>query len=231
MTRNRLYVTGLLFLIIFSGCTAKDRQSTRIVSDAQKVIFETDIGNDVDDALALDMLYKYMDAGEINLLGIMINKEGTYPPEYVDIMNTWHGYPKIPIGVIYNGADCENDAVNYTKCVSLMKKENDEPLFRRSLKDYSELPEAHILYRKILAQQPDSSVTIVSTGFSTNLARLLDTPADDFSPLTGKELVTKKVKLLCTMAGCFNNPEMHEYNIVKDIPAAKKVLQNGRHKW
>lgn len=224
MARNRLYVTGLLFLIIFSGWTAKDRQSMRIVSYAQKIIFETDIGNDVDDALALDMLYKYMDAGEIDLLGIMINKEGTYPPEYVDIMNTWHGYPKIPIGVIYNGADCENDAVNYAKCVSLMKKGNDEPLFRRSLKDYSELPEAHILYRKILAQQPDNSVTIVSTGFSTNLARLLDTPADDFSPLTGKELVAKKVKLLCTMAGCFNNPELHEYNIVKDIPAAKKVF-------
>ncbi len=224
MARNRLYVTGLLFLIIFSGWTAKDRQSMRIVSYAQKIIFETDIGNDVDDALALDMLYKYMDAGEIDLLGIMINKEGTYPPEYVDIMNTWHGYPKIPIGVIYNGADCENDAVNYAKCVSLMKKGNDEPLFRRSLKDYSELPEAHILYRKILAQQPDNSVTIVSTGFSTNLARLLDTPADDFSPLTGKELVAKKVKLLCTMAGCFNNPELHEYNIVKDIPAAKIVF-------
>jgi len=224
MARNRLYVTGLLFLIIFSGWTVKDRQSTRIVSDAQKIIFETDIGNDVDDALALDMLYKYMDAGEIDLLGIMINKEGTYPPEYVDIMNTWHGYPKIPIGVIYNGADCENDATNYAKCVSLMKKGNDEPLFRRSLKDYSELPEAHILYRKILAQQPDNSVTIVSTGFSTNLARLLDTPADDFSPLTGKELVAKKVKLLCTMAGCFNNPELHEYNIVKDIPAAKIVF-------
>lgn len=224
MTRNRLYVTGLLFLIIFSGCTAKDRQSTRIVSDAQKIIFETDIGNDVDDALALDMLYKYLDAGEIDLLGIMINKEGTYPPEYVDIMNTWYGYPKIPIGVIYNGADCENDAVNYAKCVSLMKNENGKPMFQRSLKHYSELPEAHILYRKILAQQPDNSVTIVSTGFSTNLARLLDTPADDLSPLTGKELVTKKVKLLCTMAGCFNNPEMHEYNIVKDIPAAKKVF-------
>jgi inosine-uridine nucleoside N-ribohydrolase len=224
MIKKKILLINFLFLIFFSGCTAKDRQSTRIASDAQKIIFETDIGNDVDDALALDMLYKYMDAGEIDLLGIMINKEGTYPPEYVDIMNTWHGYPKIPIGVIYNGADCENDAVNYAKCVYLMENENGKPMFRRSLKDYSELPEAHILYRKILAQQPDNSVTIVSTGFSTNLARLLDTPADDLSPLTGKELVTTKVKLLCTMAGCFNNPEMHEYNIVKDIPAAKKVF-------
>lgn len=224
MTGNRLYVTGLLFLIALTSCTAKDRQSTRIVSETQKIIFETDIGNDVDDALALDMLYKYMDTGDIDLLGIMINKEGIYPGEYTDIMNTWYGYPGIPIGIIHNGADCENDATNYAQCVSLMENENGKPMFQRSLKDYSKLPEAPILYRKILAQQPDNSVTIVSVGFSTNLARLLDTPADDFSPLTGKELVAKKVKLLCTMAGCFNNPDMYEYNIVKDIPAAKKVF-------
>src|SRR5690554_1064831 len=88
-----------------------------------------------------------------------------------------------------------------------MENESGEPLFPRSLNNYTGLPEAHILYREVLAQQPDNSVTIVSVGFSTNLARLLDTPPDDFSPLTGKELVAKKVKLLCTMAGCFNNPE------------------------
>ncbi len=221
---NKLYITGFLCLIAFGACTSKDRQRAEVVSDRQKMIFETDIGNDVDDALALDMLYKYLDAGKIDLLGIMINKEGTYSPEYTDIMNTWYGYPDVPIGIILNGADCENDAANYAKCVSLMENENENPMFQRSLKDYSKLPEAHILYRKILAQQPDHSVTVVSVGFSTNLARLLDTPADDFSPLTGKELVTSKVKLLCTMAGCFNNPDLYEYNIVKDIPAARKVF-------
>lgn len=224
MIKNKFYVVSFLFLIALSSCTPKSNQNSKIISDAQNIIFETDIGNDVDDALALDMLYKYMDAGEINLLGIMINKEGIYPPEYVDIMNTWYGYPNVPVGIIHNGADCENDATNYAKCVDLMENENGKPLFQRSLKDHSNLPEAHILYRKILAQQPDHSVTIVSVGFSTNLARLLDTPADDFSPLSGKELVASKVKLLCTMAGCFNNPDLYEYNIVKDIPAAKKVF-------
>lgn len=224
MINNTFYVVSLLFLIAFSGCTSKDHKRAEIVSGAQKIIFETDIGNDVDDALALDILYKYVDAGKIDLLGIMINKEGIYPPEYADIMNTWYGYPEIPVGVIYNGADCENDATNYAKCVSLMEEKNGKQIFQRSLKDYSELPEAHILYRKILTQQPDNSVTIVSVGFSTNLARLLETPADDFSPLTGKELVAKKVKLLCSMAGCFDNPGLYEYNVVKDIPAAKKVF-------
>jgi inosine-uridine nucleoside N-ribohydrolase len=108
--------------------------------------------------------------------------------------------------------------------VSLLKNDKVEPLFERSLKSYDQLPEAHILYRKILSEQADNSVTIISVGFSTNLARLLETPADDISPLTGKELVAKKVKLLSTMAGCFNNDKLFEYNVVKDISATKKVF-------
>ena len=215
-----------MLALALSSCTStgKKQQDTEVTSNAERIILETDIGNDVDDALALDMLYKYLDAGDINLLGIMINKEGQYPAEYVDIMNTWYGY-QIPIGIIHNGADCENDATNYAKAVCLIRNKNNEPAFKRSLQGgYDQLPEAPTLYRKILAQQPDSSVTVISVGFSTNLARLLDTPADDISPLTGKELVAKKVKLLCTMAGCFNNPDLFEYNVVKDIPAAKKVF-------
>ncbi|MEL5891958.1 nucleoside hydrolase [Bacteroides sp. GD17] len=224
MRKNRLYFTGLLILTLSSCTSTPKQQNTEVTSNAERIILETDIGNDVDDALALDMLYKYIDAGNIDLLGIMINKEGQYPAEYVDIMNTWYGY-QIPIGIIHNGPDCENDATNYAKAVCLLKNENNEPAFKRSLKGgYDQLPEAPALYRKILSQQPDSSVTVISIGFSTNLARLLDTPADDISPLTGKELVAKKVKLLCTMGGCFNSPDFFEYNIVKDIPAAKKVF-------
>ena len=205
MRKSKLYLIGLLVLAL-SSCTSKKQQTAEITPNVPKIILETDIGNDVDDALALDMLYKYLD-------------------EYTDIMNTWYGYPQIPIGIIHNGADCENDATNYAKAVCLIQKDNGEPAFKRSLKgDYNQLPEAPALYRKLLAQQPDSSVTIISVGFSTNLARLLDTPADDVSPLTGKELVAQKVKLLCTMAGCFNNPNLFEYNVVKDIPAAKKIF-------
>ena len=44
---------------------------------------------------------------------------------------------------------------------------------------------------------------IAQVGFSTNLARLLESPADRSSPLTGHELVERKVKLLSLMAGAF----------------------------
>lgn len=221
---TKMYLAVLTVLLI-EGCLSVNTNQKEEVKDSKlKIIFETDMGNDVDDALALDMLYKYVDAGEIDLLGIMSNKESIYSPEYIDIMNTWYGYLQIPIGIIHDGPECENDATNYAKSVCLLQNEKGEQLFKRSLKNYDQLPEAHILYRKILSEHPDNSITIISVGFSTNLARLLETPADDISPLTGKELVAKKVKLLSTMAGCFNNNEFFEYNVVKDISAAKKVF-------
>lgn len=189
------------------------------------IIFETDMGNDIDDAMALDMLYKYVDAGKARLLAVTINKEGTAPAEFVDIMGTWYGYPDVPVGIIRGGADCETDAVNYAKAVVGMKSDDGSPLFERSCSGYENYPDAHILYRKILAGMPDNSVTVVSVGFSTNLARLLETSADEYSPLSGKELVARKVKMLCTMGGCMSDRDFYEYNIVKDIESAKKVFE------
>ncbi len=218
----KIYLS-VLVVIVAVGCSPTNRSTEKEESQI-KVIFETDMGNDVDDALALDMLYKYVDAGKVDLIGIMSNKESEYSAEYIDIMNTWYGYPQIPIGVVHEGADCENDARNYAKDVCLMKRDDGVPMFARSVEDHRKLPEAHLLYRKILAEQPDSSVTIVSVGFSTNLARLLDTPGDEMSPLSGRELVAQKVKLLSVMAGCFDKDDFFEYNIVKDIAAAKKVF-------
>lgn len=215
-------IVFFLITVLFTvfSCHPAPQEDTRL-----KVILETDIGNDVDDALAMDMLHKYIDAEEIDVLAIMINKNGEAPAEFTDIMDTWYGHSDIPIGIVRNGADCETDAVNYAKAVCGMKDSSGKPAFSRSLDSYSDLPDAHLLYREILAGQPDSSVVIVSIGFSTNLARLMETEADEFSPLTGKELVASKVRLLSTMAGCFNNPELCEYNVVKDIPAAKKVFE------
>lgn len=203
------------------GCKEAGEKTVETVPN---IIFETDMGNDVDDALALDILYKYLDAKKINLLAITINKEGTAPAEFIDIMGTFYGHPDIPVGIINGGADCETDAINYAKAVVALTAEDGSPLFSRSHSDYASYPEAHKLYRKVLAEAEDNSVTIVSVGFSTNLKRLLETEADEFSPLSGAELVAKKVKLLCTMAGHMGSVDYHEYNVVKDIPAAKKVF-------
>ena len=212
------YALAVLSLMFLAGCAGEKAAK----SEKLFVIFETDIGNDVDDALALDMLYKYMDQGKIDLLAVMLNKCAPAPAEFMDIMGTWYGYPDIPVGIVRDGAD--DPWGQYAQKVVDLNNEDGSHMFERSHTGYDKLPDAHILYRKILAQQPDNSVVISTVGFSTNLARLLDTPADEYSPLTGKELVARKVKLLVPMAGHMADTTYCEYNVIKDIPAAQKVF-------
>ena len=209
------------------SCQSNKHSNQKLNSDLPGVILDTDMGNYIDDVLALDAIYKYADSKQIQLLAIMSNIKEDYSPEYLDIMNFWYGYPQIPIGINTNGVDCERDSITYAMKIAAMQDEYNNPIFKRSLSDYTNLPTAIELYRKTLSQQPDSSVTILSIGFSTNLAQLLDTKADKYSTLTGKELITKKVKLLCTMAGCFNEAIISEYNIAEDILSAQKVF----HEW
>lgn len=214
-------VAYLLLAAIFLAACSGAKESAQAIPD---IILETDIGNDVDDALAVDLAYKFVDEGKMNLLAICINKEGSAPAEYVDILNTWYGYPQTPIGVITEGAFCEDDAINYAKAVVDLKNAAGEPAFARSISDYSALPEAPQLYRNILSSRKDHSVTIVSVGFSTNLVRLLATAPDQYSKLDGKALVAQKVKRLIVMAGNFSDPNFHEYNVMKDVPAAKVIF-------
>ena len=196
--------------------SCKQQTVPETIVEPIKVIFETDLGNDTDDAIAIDLLHKYADDGVIELLAMNVNKKGLLPAEYADVANTFYGRGDIPIGVL-EGTSHAEDAEDY--CSRTL----DSADFARSVKDYTKLPAAQNLTRKILSEQPDGSVTIISVGFSTNLARLLDTPADEYSPLTGKELVAQKVKLLSVMAGRFDGSNA-EFNIINDIPAAAKVF-------
>ncbi len=99
-------------------------------------------------------------------------------------------------------------------------------MYPRRLKTGKEAPEAVTLLRRTLAQQPDGSVVMVSVGFMTNYARLLDSKPDDTSPLDGAELVRRKVRLYSMMAGDFGGERRSEYNAVGDPGATRKVLES-----
>lgn len=187
------------------------------------VIFDTDMGNDIDDVLALDMLYKYADQSKVTLLGIMNNKGSKNATHLIDLLNTWYGYPKIPIGKIDNGVKID-DYVDYSAKMAAMNDSTKR--YKYSVKNHDKLLPAEELYRKILSKQSDSSVILISVGFSTNIAKLLKSEGDKYSKLNGKELVAKKVKLLSIMAGSFGPKKRAEFNIVHDIPSAQYVMNN-----
>lgn len=190
----------------------------------QAVIFETDMGNDIDDAMALDLLFKNMDQGNINLLGVSVHKNNPYSAEYIDIMRNWYGYKKMPIGV---NTACVTDVncVDYCTKVCKLTDEKGAPLFKRSKKPKYE--EAVNMYRRILSKQDDNSVVIITVGFSTTMAQLLQSRPDKYSSLTGEELVAKKVKYFSIMAGEFVRENYCEYNVWNDLEASKYFFEKS----
>ena len=221
MKTTRLWAI-LLSMLAFVGCSSKDTTKTTGEKAPLSIIFDTDMGNDVDDALALDMLYKYMEEGRINLLAIPTTKKSEYCAGYIDIMNTWYGHD-IPIGTVENGTDKDNSSF-FIQTACELKADDGKPAFERTVTNYDDFPKSVPLYRKILSAQPDSSVIIISVGFSTNLAQLLDSEADEYSSLSGKDLIKKKVKYVSAMMGQMQDTTFKEFNVYCDIPSAQKFV-------
>jgi len=191
-----------------------------------KIIFDTDMGNDVDDVMALCMLHNLQKRGACELLAVTITKDHPQAAAFTDVINTFFGAPNTPIGVVRNGATPEPGKFN-----KLAEEKNPDGSFRypHDLLSGADAPEAVGLLRKILAAQPDGGVVLAQVGFFSNFARLLDSQPDEHSPLSGRDLIARKVKLLSIMAGAFQtvnwNTRHLEYNVAKDVPAAQKLAK------
>lgn len=180
------------------------------------VIFDTDMGPDYDDVGAIAMLHAFADRGEANILATIASTKYEGVAAVLNVFNTYFRKPGIPIGVPKGAALELRDSQHWTD--SLIAK------YPHRIQTNKEVPDAVKLYRKILAKQPDSSVTIVTVGFLTNLSNLLRSSPDENSPLKGNELVRKKVNRLVSMAGKF--PEGTEFNIEEDAAAAKYAFES-----
>lgn len=213
--------TVFVFLLLFLWISGLDGVTAQPVSAApERVIYDTDMGNDVDDLLALAMLHNYVKAGMVNMLGITISKANPYAIPYTRLINQYYGNPDVPIGYVYDGAT--TGPGNYMR-QTLETIGGFEPKQKAPDAEALGIPEGYRLLRKLLAGEPDGSVSLVVVGFHTNIARLLQSEADEFSPLSGVELVKRKVKLLSVMAGDFEQ-QRAEYNVKMDIPATQLLF-------
>jgi purine nucleosidase len=176
------------------------------------VIFDTDMGNDVDDALALAMLHAFASRGEVQLLAVTVSKDNPWAAEYVRLVDEYYGRGAIPVGIVHDGKTPEDGLYVRQVC----------ELHHRSPNKAIVLDAVQLL-RKTLAGEKDGAVTLIQVGFSTNLARLMESAPDRYSDLSGMELVKKKVRLLTVMAGNFAASKP-EYNVMTDIPAATKLF-------
>ncbi len=186
-----------------------------IAAEPVHLILDTDIGNDIDDTLALALIHALENRSEVRLLAVTITKDNRYCAPFVDLVNTFYGRPDIPIGVVHNGKTPENSPM--LQIPTERRNAAGHYVYPHGLESGLEAQDAVQLLTHILHDQPDQSVTIAQIGFSTNLARLLKTT-------DGRSLVAKKVKLLCLMAGNFVKPQP-EYNVYTDPDSAKLLFE------
>lgn len=204
--KNRFLIL-LIFLFVFSGAQS---------NEPVKIIFDTDMGPDFDDVGAITILHALAAKGECEILATMASDGYPYIGPTLEVFNRYFQKPDIPIGVPNAEApsfSCPNHWNDWLVVNYLPKMKTN--------KDY---PSSTEVYRKVLAAQEDQSVVIVTVGFLSNLATLLHSSPDQFSPLNGKDLVAKKVKKWVAMAGGF--PEGNEFNINQHAKASEYVISN-----
>ncbi|MDN3580646.1 nucleoside hydrolase [Mucilaginibacter flavus] len=204
----------LLFAMLFGNIAFAQKQ------ELKNIILDTDIGPDYDDVGAMAILHALADNGECKILATIASNKHRFAAPTLSVLNTYFKRPGVPVGVV------RGEAVNlpsWQKWDSLIVAR-----YPHKIKSNDEAQDATTLYRKILAAQPDQSVTIVTIGFMTNMANLLQSKPDNISALDGKALIKKKVKLLVSMAGCFNNEmgTFKEFNVKMDSVSSKIAFNN-----
>ncbi|EAQ83107.1 hypothetical protein CHGG_10925 [Chaetomium globosum CBS 148.51] len=192
--------------VLASGCNRKP------------IIIDTDLFSDVDDVGSLAIANVLQNYGVADLLGVVINSHSQYGALAASVVNTYFGNGNISIGAIRPLTnETFFDTYNFLRGEYAAKIAQHWP---RQLNDSSATPTPVQLYRSILSAADDKSVTIISIGFLTNLAALLEDDGPD-----SRSLISAKVKELVVMGGQY--PSGREFNFGGVDPAsAHKAINN-----
>jgi inosine-uridine nucleoside N-ribohydrolase len=193
------------------------------------IAFDSDIGNSVDDVLALGLLYGFdsKKPTEARLISISVTKSNLKAAgfcEAVDRFYTTITNRQIPerfrrnnppaIGLSLDG----KMAADTPLLTEPLSKRNEEgkPLYPHEVEKITDTADAAALIRNALTAQHDQNAAAVLSGPATNLAAVLDLHG-------AKEIIVAKVRVLAVAAGAY--PEgSPEAAIVTDIAAARKLF-------
>lgn len=183
------------------------------------VLYDCDFSADVGDLGALALLAAYHRLGHVNIIGAMCCVSAAKTPGAIDATLRWWGVNGIPVGT-WKGAAFDPDGSNggwrnylydnYTRTVGLA----------------STVPDAKTEQRRILAAQPDGSVTMIAVGPLNTVNELLTSTADAHSALTGSQLVAAKVRDLWIMGGRYPTNATPEWNLQQAPADAANVASN-----
>jgi len=183
----------------------------------EKIILDTDMLTDCDDAAALAVLLNLEAMGECCIQAICVSSKHPCSAAVVNAITTYYGRESIPIGAPKDGKGAYRSDSCFLEPVSAE--------FSHKLPNNDAVTDAVQIYREALAEAADHEITIVTIGYMTNLASLLESPPDGDSDLSGMELVRKKVKRWVCMGGNFPEDDAKDnVNFTRDMPSAYAAI-------
>ena len=182
------------------------------------VIFDTDIGSDCDDMLALALLLYAQRKGECNIKAIGYSQKLDSGVATLCALYNYFGDTMPPIGLMHGGVAQDDKYCDLTV-----------ERFGNNTQNAEIYDDCIDLMRKTLAES-ESKVTICAVGPLTNIAALINSRPDYYSELNGRELLKQKCDRIVTMSGGAIEDEgdhFPEYNARVDVEATRTVLQDS----
>lgn len=185
------------------------------MADRKKIIFDTDLGGDCDDVGAAAVLCNLAKNGEARILCATYCIGNPWGGWFLKYELGFFGYPDVPVGVLKDeGFMWEPNYAKYSR-----------PYVERMHIATPEMDDAVRVLRRTLADNGGvRDITLVAVGPLRNIANLLASEADDISPLSGRELIAENVSEFVTMLGNFTSGEAVEWNVLMDIPSARRCI-------
>jgi hypothetical protein len=190
------------------------------VKPSPGVVFDADLGNTIDDALALALLYGLQGKNESRVVSVTVTKSTIKAAEFADtLVRFYTGEPGPfagvqPIGLSLSGKMPEDTPI-LSAVVGKMTAEG-KPAYPRNIEKLNDTADPVATIRNALSAQYDQNAMVVLAGPATNLAAVMDLPGS-------KELIAKKVKHLCISIGAYPEGPVDKA-VQADIPAARKLF-------
>lgn len=187
------------------------------------IVFDSDLGNEIDAVLALAMLYGLDGKGECRVVATTVSKPNLKSAALSEVIGRFYAGEvsaafnasgrTLPIGLATTGPHKED-----TPMFSVLGKRAAEgkPVYTHGIERIADTAEpVDVLRNALSAQQPGNAIVVV-TGPASSLAALLKFP---YAPA----LIAERVRLLVVAAGAYPEGKT-EPGIAADIPAARRLF-------
>jgi inosine-uridine nucleoside N-ribohydrolase len=191
---------------------------------APGVIFDTDMGTRIDDALAFALLYGLDGKNEVRVVCVSTSRFNLKSAAFCETVGRFYAGAvsgafmaagrTLPVGMAVEGS--LRDETPMISAPLERKTEDGKPVYNHGIQQLIDTAETPAVIRNALTGQHDQNAIVVCTGPATNLARVLGLPGV-------KDLVAAKARYLVWSAGDFSGGAA-EFNVKSDLEAAKKVL-------